>query len=493
MSSRDREDPRIAGAPTERLSRRAFLGTSAGLGQIALASMLGGDTVAAPGTGPDGGAKPPHFPAKAKRAIWLFMAGAPSQLDLFDYKPGLAAMFDTDLPASVRGTQRLTTMTSQQARLPIAPSLFKFAQHGNSGAWVSELLPNTARMVDDLAIVRTVQTDAINHEPATLFINTGSELPGKPAIGSWLSYGLGSLNQNLPTFVVMTSRYPAGANAQALSSRMWGAGILPAHHAGVPIRGVGDPILYLQDPPGVDRVARRLMLDGLQGLNRHRSGKVGDPEVASRIEQYEMAFRMQSAVPELTDLSGETAATQELYGEDVKTPGTFAANCLLARRMLERGVRFVQIYHRGWDSHFDLPAAHPPQCRDVDRGCFGLIQDLKARGLLEDTLVIWGGEFGRTVYSQGELTNTNYGRDHHARCFTMWLAGAGVRPGVVYGETDDFSYNVVRDPVHLRDMHATVLNQFGLDPARLGVLHQGLFEKLIAVGHPAQAVQGILK
>jgi uncharacterized protein (DUF1501 family) len=458
-------------------SRRAFLKATAGLGPFALASLLGRPAAA----------------AKAKRAIWLFMGGGPSQLDLFDYKPGLAKMFDQDLPPSVRGTQRLTTMTAQQARFPIAPSLFPFAQHGGAGTWVSALLPKIASMVDDLALVRTVQTDAINHEPATLFANTGSELPGKPSVGAWLSYGLGTLNQNLPTFVVMTSRFPSGTNAQALSARLWGSGMLPAQLAGVAVRGAGEPVLYLQDPPGVDRSARRLMLDGVKALNDLRQNKLSEPEIGARTEQYEMAFRLQSAVPELTDLSKETEATYALYGDDVHTPGSFAANCLLARRMVERGVRFVQIYHRGWDSHFNLPADHPRLCQDIDQGCFGLVQDLKARGLLDDTLVVWGGEFGRTVYSQGTLTSTNYGRDHHPKCFTMWLGGAGVKPGTVYGETDDFSYNVARDPVHLRDLHATLLDQFGLDAQQLGVSHQGLFERLIATGHTGTVVRGILR
>jgi hypothetical protein len=458
--------------------RQALALTMGGLGQTALAAMLGGR---AAGAGP-------HFPARARRVIWLFMAGAPSQLDLLDHKPGLAARYDQDLPDSVRNGQRLTGMSAGQARFPVAPSLFTFAQHGQSGTWVSELLPWTAKLADRIAVIKTLHTEAINHDPATLYMSSGSQVGGKPSLGAWLSYGLGSLDQNLPTFAVMTSRYTQKKNVQALSARLWSSGFLPAQHGGVTVRGGGDPLLYLRNPPGVDAGVRRAMLDGVQAMNQIHGRATGDRQVADRIAQYEMAFRMQSAVPELADLSGETAATRALYGAAVDVPGTFAANCLTARRMLERGVRFVQIFHRGWDAHEELPVRHPAQCRDVDRACYGLVTDLESRGLLDDTLVIWGGEFGRTVYSQGPLSAFNYGRDHHPRCFSIWLAGAGIKPGIVFGETDDYSYNVVRDPVHVRDLHATILHLCGLDHQRLSVRHQGLDQRLIAVGNPARVV-----
>jgi hypothetical protein len=465
------------------MNRRQMLALAGGgLGQTALAALLGGRAAAAPGV---------HFPARARRVVWLFMAGAPSQLDLFDYKPGLAARFDEDLPDSVRKGQRLG-MSSGQARFPVAPSLFSFAQHGQSGTWVSDLLPWTAKLVDEIAVIRSLQTEAINHEPATMFINSGSEVGGKPSLGAWLSYGLGSNNDNLPTFAVMTSRYTQKMNVQALSARMWSSGFLPAEHGGVTVRGGADPMLYLRNPAGVDGGSRRAMLDGVRSMNEIHQRAMGDRQTSDRIAQYEMAFRMQSAVPELADVSGETAATRALYGQDVDLPGTFAANCLTARRLLERGVRFVQIYHRGWDSHQQLPLRHAAQCRDVDRACYGFVTDLKSRGLLDDTLVIWGGEFGRTVYSQGALTRNDYGRDHHPRCFTIWMAGAGIKPGIVFGETDDYSYNVVRDPVHLRDLHATILHLSGLDHQRLSVRHQGLDQRLIAVGYPARVVNELL-
>jgi hypothetical protein len=461
------------------MNRRQLLGLGAGgLGQAALAALMGRPAAASPGT---------HFAPRAKRVVWLFMAGAPSQIDLFDYKPGLTARYDEDLPDSIRNGQRLG-MTSLQARFPVAPSRFRFEQHGQSGTWVSELLPETAKMVDEIAVVKTLVTESINHEPAALYINTGAQVGNRPSLGAWLSYGLGSLNENLPVFAVMTSRHTQRTGVQALSQRLWSNGFLPAQHGGVTVRGGSEPVLYLHDPPGVGRGGRRAMLDGLQAMNRLHGDRMGDPQVADRIAQYEMAFRMQSAVPELADFSGESAATRELYGPDVATPGSFASNCLAARRMLERGVRFVQVYHRGWDSHQHLPLAHATQCRDVDRACYGLIMDLKARGMLEDTLVLWGGEFGRTVYCQGTLTHEDYGRDHHPRCFTMWLAGAGIKPGISYGETDDYSYNVVRDPVHLRDLHATILHLCGLDPVRLSARYQGLDQRLIAVGNPARVV-----
>ncbi len=479
-------------------SRRQFLGRAAkGLGGAALASMLGGSffqqLARAAATGDTTGltAALPNFAPKAKRAIFLFMAGAPSQLDLWDYKPGLKAMFNKDLPDSVRNGQRLTGMTSGQSRFPLAPSIFEFKQFGKSGTWVSEVLPWTSQIVDDIALIKTVWTDAINHEPAITLIQTGNMNTGHPALGSWISYGLGSSNENLPTFVVMTSKFANKKNMQALSSRLWSAGFLPSEHAGCCLRGSGDPVLYITDPDGVDRSVRREMLDGVGAINTLEHERIGDPETETRITEYEMAFRMQTAVPELTDLSGEPASTYDLYGEDAREPGTFAANCLLARRMAERGVRFVQVFHRGWDQHSDLPASIRMQCADIDHGCYGLIKDLKQRGLLDDTLVIWGGEFGRTVYSQGKLTETDYGRDHHPRCFTMWMAGAGIKTGITYGVTDDFSYNILQDPVHIGDLNATILNQFGIDANHFAYKFQGLDQRLVGVVDK-EVIKGIL-
>ena len=459
----------------------------AGVGSSALFSLLSRTAGAADSRVPG-----PNFPAKARRAIWLFMGGGPSQLDLFDYKPGLADRFNQDLPASVHQGQRLTGMTSGQARLPIAPSRFSFRQCGQSGAWLSELLPYTQRIVDDLAIVKTVSTESINHDLAMSNINTGSQLPGKPSLGAWLSYGLGRLQDDVPPYTVMTSSFSTKTSAQAIFSRLWGSGFLPASNAGIPMRGVGDPVLYLPNPAGVSPAARRAMLDALGKLNAMTAASVGDPAINERTDQYELAYRMQSSMPRLTDLTGESDATLDLYGGEVRTAGTFAANCIAARRMLEKGVRFVQIYHRGWDAHQATPANHIAQCRDVDQACFGLITDLKQRGLLDDTLVIWGGEFGRTVYCQGELTRKNYGRDHHPRCFSMWLAGGGIRPGIVYGETDDFGYNVVENEVPLRNLHATILQLFGLDPERLSFMNAGLMEKLTGTGAPALPVLDLI-
>lgn len=467
------------------LTRRHFFGqATAGLGLPALSMLLGnGWTGAAQPQAKVAAGLPglPHFAPKAKRAIYLFMSGAPSQLDMFDYKPKLEPMFDKDLPESIRKGQRLTTMTSKQKRFPLAPSIYKFKQHGKSGAWVSELLPHTAGMVDDLAIIKTMHTEAINHDPAITYICTGSQLPGKPSLGAWLSYGLGSENADLPGFVVLTSSWTGRKEAQALFSRLWGSGFLASRHQGVSFRSKGDPVLFLSNPKGVDKKTRRRMLDGLAALNRRHHAEVLDPEIQDRIAQYEMAFRMQRSVPELTDLSKEPEHIYKMYGPDARKPGTFAQHCMLGRRMLERGVRFVQIFHRGWDQHGSLPKDLPNQCRDVDQPAAALIQDLKQRGLLEDTLVIWGGEFGRTVYCQGTLTKTNYGRDHHPRCFTMWLAGGGIKPGTVLGETDDFSYNIVKDPVHIRDLNATILHQLGIDHKRLSVKFQGLDQRLTGV------------
>jgi len=473
-------------APKPRLHRRSFLAsTASGLGGLALASLCGGGKQAA-------ATFEPPLPVKAKRAIWLFMAGGPSQLDLLDYKPGLAARFNQDLPKSVRGSQRLSTMTSGQSRFPIAPSVFSFAQHGQSGTWVSELLPHTAKLADDIAVIKTISSEAVNHDPAMLAMMTGSQLAGKPSVGAWLSYGLGSLNQNLPTFVVMTPTFSQHVLVQALSSRLWDSAFLPALHAGVAVRPEGDPVLFLKDQAGLDASVRRNMLDTTRALNQHRYEALQDPRILTRIEQFEMAFRMQSAVPDLVSMGGESQATRDLYGASVDAPGTFAQSCLLARRMLERDVRFVQIFHRGWDSHDALPMRHRAQCAEVDQACYGLVTDLKQRGLLDDTLVIWGGEFGRTVFSQGDLTAETYGRDHHPGCFSMWMAGAGIKPGITYGETDDFGYNIASGGVPLCNLHATLLHQFGLEHDRLSVLYQGLLQKLVGVEAPAHVVDGLL-
>jgi len=433
----------------------------------------------------------PHFAPTAKRIIYLHMNGGPSQLDTFDYKPQLQAHYDLDLPASIRQGQRITTMTSGQARFPVAPSIFNFAQHGKSGTWVSDLLPWTARLVDDIAVVRSVHTNAINHDPACTFLMTGSEIPGKASLGAWLSYGLGSENNDLPAFVVLTPKWSSKTAAQALFTRMWSSGFLPTSHTGVALRSQGDPVLFLENPAGVDRTTRRAMLDSLNTFNQQAHARYGDPETITRIAQYEMAFRMQTSVPDLTDFSAESAATLALYGDEVKEPGTFAASCLLARRLAERDVRVIQILHRGWDQHGTLPRDHKLQCQDVDQACYGLITDLKQRGLLDDTLVIWAGEFGRTVYSQGALTKTNYGRDHHPRCFSAWLAGGGVKGGVVFGETDDFSYNIVRDPVSLHDLNATLLHCLGIDHLKFSFKAQGLDQRLTGV-EPARVVKEIL-
>jgi Protein of unknown function (DUF1501) len=477
-------------------TRRQFFSRGArGLGVAALATLLAEKNTAlgAPTLETHGGlAGLPHFPPKAKRAIYLHMVGAPPQLETYDYKPGMKDWFDKDLPESIRKGQRLTTMTSGQSRFPIAPSIFKFAQHGQSGAWVSELFPHTAKMVDDIAIIRSMHTEAINHEPAMTFIQTGFMIAGKPCIGAWIAYGLGSLDQDLPTFVVLNASHShPKANVQAISAKLWSAGFLSAQYSGVELRSGGDPVLFINNPDGVPEKIRRRMLDALGQMNQIQEAKVGDPETLARVAQYEMAFRMQSSVPELTDLSKESESTYKLYGEDAKKGGTFANSCLMARRLAERGVRFVQVYHRGWDVHGNLPEVLPSQCRDVDQGCWGLVQDLKARGMLDDTLVIWGGEFGRTIYSQGKLTATDYGRDHHPRCFSLWMAGAGIKGGVVHGETDEFSYNIVKDAVHVRDLQATLLHQFGIDHERFTYKYQGLDQKLTGVEH-ASVVKEIL-
>ncbi len=457
--------------------RYFFQKGAAGLGGAALASCLNpqlfANTAAPVPVDAPAALKTFHHKPTAKRVIWLFMADAPSQLDLYDYKPKLAEFFDKDLPDSIRNGQRITTMTSGQARFPCAPSIFKFAQHGQSGAWISELLPNIANMVDDITIVKTVNTEAINHAPAITYIQTGSQIPGRPSMGAWASYGIGSPNENLPSFVVLVSRLSTGATPQALFSRLWGSGFLPTRHQGVSLRSSGDPVLYLSDPTGVDKETRRKMLDGLAELNQQRYAEMGDPEIVSRIAQYEMAFKMQTSVPELTDISKEPKEVLDMYGPDVTNPGTFAYNCLLARRLAERNVRFTQVFLRGWDHHGGLPGNIRALAPQSDKASAALVWDLKRLGMLDDTLVVWGGEFGRTVYSQGTLTKDNYGRDHHPRNFTMWMAGGGVKKGLVYGETDDFSYNVVDKPVHIHDLNATILHCLGVNHEQLTYKFQG--------------------
>lgn len=471
------------------LSRRDFFGRFAmGVGGLALMNLLRQSAGAAPATeGPAYGALGmPHFPPKAKRVIYLFMAGGPSQLDLFDYKPLLNRMNGRDLPESVRGRQRLTGMSANQARLPLAGAQFNFSQYGESRAWVSELMPWTGRMVDELCFIRSMQTEHINHDPAITFFQTGNQLPGRPSIGAWLSYGLGSANENLPAFVVLISKDRID---QPLYSRLWGNGFLPSVHQGVQFRGGGEPVLFLKNPDGVSSQSRRKMLDRLAEMSARQFENIGDPEINSRVTQYEMAYRMQTGVPNVMDLSREPASTYELYGDEAREPGTFAANCLLARRLAEKDVRFIQLYHPGWDLHGSLPKKMRRQCADVDRGCFALITDLKQRGLLEDTLVVWGGEFGRTAYSQGKLTATDYGRDHHPRCFTVWLAGAGVKPGYTFGATDDFGYNVTENPVGVHDLQATMLHLLGIDHERLTFKHQGRYFRLTDVeGHVVRSI-----
>jgi hypothetical protein len=472
-------------------TRRHFFGDSGlKLGGVALAAMgLSSGSVSAEGS--SNAVHPalpglPHFKPTAKSIIYLHMNGGPSQLDLWDYKPGLKDYFDKDLPASVQGGQRLSTMTSGQTRFPCAPSKFKFEQKGECGMWVNtDVLPYTSKIVDDITLIKTINTNAINHDPACTFVMTGSEVPGKASLGSWLAYGLGSENNDLPAFVVFTPQFPNDSNGQALYNRMWGSGFLPTRYNGVALRGSGDPVLYLPDPDGVARTDRRQMLDALQALNQKTMQRFGDPETQTRISQYEMAFRMQSSVPDLTRIEDESAATLELYGPDVTKPGTFAHSALLARRLIERGVRVVQLFHRGWDQHGSLPYQISNQCRQTDQASAALVMDLKQRGLLDDTLVIWGGEFGRTVYSQGTLTKDDYGRDHHPRNFCMWMAGGGTRRGYVHGETDDFSYNIVKDAVSINDLNATILHCMGIDHMRFTYKFQGLDARLTGVESPS--------
>jgi hypothetical protein len=472
------------------ISRRQFLGRSAcGLGAVALASLLNPNLLAGEKTRIGGLTGIPQFAAKAKRVIYLFQSGAPSQMDLFDYKPGLADMFDKELPDSIRKGQRLTGMTSGQTRLPVAPSIFKFQQYGKSGTWFSELLPHLAQRADDLCVVRSVFTEAINHDPAITFMQTGAQIAGRPSMGAWVTYGLGTENADLPAYVALISRGSGRPSCQPLYDRLWGSGFLPTTYQGVKFRGQGDPVLYLANPPGLDEETRRRTLDDLNELNRMKAEEFGDPEISTRISQYELAFRMQTSVPELTDFSSEPQQTFERYGAESRKRGTYAANCLLARRLVERGVRFVQLYHMGWDQHGNLPKELRGQCRDVDQPTAALIQDLKERGMLEDTLIVWGGEFGRTIYSQGTLSRENYGRDHHPRCFSVMLTGGGVKGGITYGATDDFSYNIVENPVHVHDLNATILHCLGVDHEQLTYKFQGRRFRLTDVeGHVVKPI-----
>ncbi|MFN0101582.1 MAG: DUF1501 domain-containing protein [Bryobacteraceae bacterium] len=460
----------------QRLTRRHFFGrTATGLGAAALGAFLNAETPA-PGVMPG----LPHFAPKAKRVIYLFQSGGPSQLELFDYKPRLADLYKTELPESIRMGQRLTGMSATQSTFPVVPSRFKFAQHGKSGAWVSELLPFTAAIVDKIAIVKSIFTEAINHDPAVTFLQTGSQIAGRPGIGSWMVYGLGTEARNLPGFVVMISP-GQGTGGQPLYDRLWGSGFLPTQYQGVKFRSVGDPVLYLRDPEGFSRQDRRAYLDTLGELNQAKAAELGDPEISTRISQYEMAFQMQSSVPELVDLSKESAAVIDSYGPDARKAGTFAYNCLMARRLAERGVRFIQLYHRDWDHHGGLQNGLPKRCQETDQPAAALVNDLQRRGMLDETLVLWGGEFGRTVYCQGRLTEDDYGRDHHPRCFTMWMAGGGVKPGQVLGETDDYSYNITADPVHVHDLQATIMHLMGVDHTRLTFRFAGRYFRLTDV------------
>lgn len=463
--------------PLHSTRRHFFRQSTCNIGTAALAALLAQDGYAVNlADGPPTGFRHSGEP-KAKRVIYLFQSGAPSQMDLFDYKPALKDLRAQELPDSIRRGQRLTGMTKDQSSFPVAPAMFDFKPRGQSGALISELLPHTAEIADDLCFIKSMHTEAINHDPAITFIQTGAQLAGRPSMGSWLSYGLGSENKELPAFVAMVS----GSGGQPLYDRLWGSGFLPTRFAGVKFRSVGDPVLFLSDPPGIDRELRRGFLDDLAKLNELKRQQVGDPEITTRIAQYEMAFKMQASVPDLTDISDEPASTFELYGEEAKKPGTFAYNCLLARRLAERDVRFVQLFHRGWDQHTELPSKIAIQCQDTDQASAALVKDLKQRGLLKDTLVVWGGEFGRTVYCQGKLTAKDYGRDHHPRCFTIWLAGAGIKPGISYGQTDDYSYNIVENPVHVHDLNATILRCLGIDHTRLTFQYQGRHHRLTDV------------
>ena len=477
------------------INRRTFLKQTAGLGLTALFSMLGADGLARAIDDKDKkrvGGLPglPHFKPKAKRVIYLLQSGAPSHLDLFDYKPKLAEHRGEDLPESIRMGQRLTGMTSGQAKFPVAPIIFKFNQHGQSGIMLTELMPHIGSMVDELCFIHSMHTEAINHDPAVTFFQTGHQLAGRPSMGAWLSYGLGSENRDLPAFVVMTSVGTGRRDDQPLYDRLWGSGFLPTAHQGVKFNANGDPVLYLTDVDGIDRSVRRGMLDDVSDLNKVRQSVAGDPEISTRISQYELAFRMQTSVPELTDISKEPSSVLEMYGPDVKRPGSYAFNCLLARRLSERGVRFVQLFHMGWDHHGGLPTAIRGQCMDTDQPTAALIKDLKQRGLLDETLVVWGGEFGRTVYSQGELSMTDYGRDHHPRCFTLFMTGGGFKKGIEYGKTDDYGYNIVENPVNVHDLHATMLHMLGINHEELTYRYQGRDFRLTDVD--GELVKGIM-
>jgi hypothetical protein len=468
--------------------RQFFARGKNALGYAALSTLLGrqfaslaAEPAAAGALTPNGHGLP-HFAPKAKRVIYLHMVGGPSQMDLWDYKPGMGEWYDKDLPESVRNGQRLTTMTSGQSRFPIAPSKYKFSQAGKSGIWMnSELMPWQSKVVDDLCVIRSLHTEAINHEPAISYMQTGNMNSGRPCVGSWLSYGLGSMNENLPAFVVLVAEPTNKEQIQAISARLWSSGFLPGEHAGVSFRAGPEPILFVNNPPGVPADVRRRQLDGLRKLNELKFRQVGDPETHTRIQQFEMAFRMQSSVPELASVANEPQSTYDLYGEAARKPGSFAHTALLSRRLVERGVRFVQVYLNNWDHHGNIAGRLPAQCKDVDQAIYGLITDLKSRGMFDDTLIIWGGEFGRTIYSQGGLSKDNYGRDHHPRCFTMWMAGGGAKGGTVYGETDDFSYNIVKDPVHIRDFHATMMHLLGIKHERFTYKYQGLDMRLTGV------------
>ncbi|MBI3211042.1 MAG: DUF1501 domain-containing protein [Candidatus Solibacter usitatus] len=455
------------------MTRRQLFGRAAsGIGTAALASLLNPQLFGADAAHP---ALPgfPNFKGKAKRIIYLHQSGAPSQMDLFDPKPKLAENFQQELPDSIRQGQRLTGMTSGQKNFPVAPSKFQFRKHGASGMELSELLPHTGRVADEIALIRSMNTEAINHDPAITFFQTGSQVAGRPCMGSWISYGLGSENQDLPSFIVLISRGSGRKFDQPLYDRLWGSGFLPSRYQGVKFRSGGEAVLYLSNPSGIDAGTRRSMLDDIARMNEIQQKEYADPEIATRIAQYEMAYRMQTSVPELTDLSKEPASVLDMYGPEARTPGTYASNCVLARRLAERGVRFIQLYHMGWDHHESVPRQLPPQCQDTDQPSAALLLDLKQRGMLDDTIVFWGGEFGRTVYCQGTLTRMTYGRDHHPRCFSVWLAGGGIRGGVAYGQTDDYSYNITENPVHVHDLNATILHCLGVDHTRLTYRYQG--------------------